>query len=198
MITITDVAKSKVMELMAAEEQKGLALRVAILGRGPGGFRTAMHFVDQDEKASEDSVVDAGGFQVFVDAKSAENLKGSTIDYVEGPHGSGFKVDNPNPLWTDPLAQKVQEVIDTRVNPGLAGHGGFITLLDVKDGTAFIAMGGGCQGCGMANVTMKEGVEVILKEAVPEIKQVLDTTDHADGKNPYYQPGRGGPPPHGQ
>lgn len=197
MITITDVAKSKVMELLAAEEQKGLALRVAILGRGPGGFRTAMHFVDLKEKAADDSVVDAGGFQVFVDPKSAENLKGSTIDYVEGPHGSGFKVDNPNPLWTDPLAQKVQEVIDTKVNPGLAGHGGFITLLEVKDGTAYIGMGGGCQGCGMANVTMKEGVEVILKEAVPEIKQVLDTTDHADGKNPYYQAGTGGPPPHG-
>jgi Fe/S biogenesis protein NfuA len=197
MITITELAKSKILELMKAEQDQKLALRVTIRGRGPGGWQTELNFASLDEKADGDHVVDGGGFQVLIDPKTAENIKGATIDFVEGVYQSGFKVENPNPLWTDPIAKAVQEVIDHKVNPEVASHGGFIALLDVKDGTAYIAMGGGCQGCGMANVTLKQGVEVTIKEAVPQIKQVLDTTDHAGGKNPYYQPSRGGPGPMG-
>ncbi|MGH7387102.1 MAG: NifU family protein, partial [Candidatus Methylomirabilales bacterium] len=98
-------------------------------------------------------------------------------------------------LWTDPKAQAVQEAIDTQINPGVASHGGHVALLDVKDDIAYIALGGGCQGCGMADVTLKQGIEVLLKEAVPEIRQVIDTTDHAAGKNPFYQPSKGGTSP---
>jgi Fe/S biogenesis protein NfuA len=116
------------------------------------------------------------------------------VDWVETEHGAGFKIDNPNPLWTDPMALAVQKVIDEKINPGVGSHGGFVTLLDVKDNKAFIKFGGGCQGCGMANVTLKEGIETAIKEAVPEIEQVLDTTDHAAGGNPYYQPSKGGGP----
>jgi Fe-S cluster biogenesis protein NfuA len=85
-------------------------------------------------------------------------------------------------------------VIDTKINPGVAMHGGYVTLLDVKDDIAYVALGGGCQGCGMANVTLKQGIEVIIREAVPEIHQVIDSTDHAGGTNPYYQPSKGGGP----
>jgi Fe/S biogenesis protein NfuA len=193
MLTVTDLAKSKILALMEREDRKGLALRIAIPGRGPGGFRYELGFVEGSDKTDDDTVVDAGGFEVLVDKETVPNLQGSTLDFVEGVHESGFKVDNPNPLWHEPLAQKVQEVIDTRVNPGIASHGGFVVLLDVKDDTAFVRLGGGCQGCGMADVTLKQGVEVMIKEAVPEIKQVVDTTDHAGGKNPYYQPSKGGP-----
>ena len=108
---------------------------------------------------------------------------------------SGFKIDNPNPLWTDATAQKVQEVIDDKINPGVAQHGGFVALLDVQDGTAFIKLGGGCQGCGMVDVTLKQGIEVMIKEQVPEITQIVDSTDHAGGNNPFYQPSKGGPTP---
>ncbi len=69
----------------------------------------------------------------------------------------------------------------------IASHRGQVTLLDVKDGVAYIEFGGGCQGCGMANMTLKHGVDAMIREAIPEIKQVLDTTDHAAGKNPYYR-----------
>lgn len=195
MITITDAAKTKILELMKGEKEQNLALRVAIQGRGPGGWQTALNFVGQDEKAKDDNVVDAGGFSVYIDPKSAENLKGASIDFVEQAYQSGFKIENPNPLWTDPIAKAVQEVLDQKVNPQVSGHGGFISLLDVKDGTAYITMGGGCQGCGMANVTLKQGVEVMIKEAVPQITRILDTTDHADGTNPFYQPSKGGPGP---
>ncbi|MGH7383413.1 MAG: iron-sulfur cluster assembly accessory protein, partial [Candidatus Methylomirabilales bacterium] len=195
MLTITDAAKKKILALFEGEEQKDLALRVAIRGRGPGGFRYELQFVGAEERGAEDTVVNAGGFDVLVDPDSAPNLKGATVDFLDGVTESGFKVDNPNPLWTDPKAQAVQEAIDTQINPGVASHGGHVALLDVKDDIAYIALGGGCQGCGMADVTLKQGIEVLLKEAVPEIRQVIDTTDHAAGKNPFYQPSKGGTSP---
>lgn len=195
MLTITDAAKKKILALFEGEEQKDLALRVAIRGRGPGGFRYELQFVGAGERGAEDTVVKAGGFDVLIDPDSAPNLKGATVDFLDGVTESGFKIDNPNPLWTDPKAQAVQEAIDSQINPGVASHGGHVALLDVKDDIAYIALGGGCQGCGMADVTLKQGIEVLLKEAVPEIRQVIDTTDHAAGKNPYYQPSKGGTSP---
>lgn len=195
MVTITETARNKILGLMEAEEQKDLALRMAIKGRGPGGFRYELQFVGKEEIGPADSVFDAGGLQVVVDSESAPNLQGATVDYVDGMYESGFKIDNPNSLWTDPKAQAVQEVIDNQINPGVAAHGGHVSLLDVKDDIAYIALGGGCQGCGMADVTLKQGIEVMIKEAVPEIRQIIDTTDHASGRNPFYQPSKGGASP---
>ena len=86
------------------------------------------------------------------------------------------------------LKERVQDVIDSQINPAVAMHGGFITLLDVKEGIAYVEMGGGCQGCGAASVTLKHGVEMLLREEVPEIRGVLDSTDHASGTNPFYTP----------
>lgn len=195
MLTITEAATKKILTLMEAEEQKDLALRVAIKGRGPGGFRYELQFVGQDEKGAEDTVIEAGGIQVVVDPESVPNLQGSTIDFVDGVYESGFRIDNPNPIWTDPRAQAVQEVIDTRINPGVSMHGGHVTLLEVKDDIAYVALGGGCQGCGMVDVTLKHGIEAMIKETVPDIREVIDTTDHAAGRNPYFQPSKGGQSP---
>jgi Fe/S biogenesis protein NfuA len=192
MLNITDAAREKILAILEAEGRQGSALRVGIAGRAPGGFQYDLRFVGGGEKGAADVVVEAGGFQVFIDSESAPNLKGATLDFVQGLYQSGFNIDNPNSGWTDPKAKAVQEVIDARINPGVAMHGGFITLLDVKDDVAYVALGGGCQGCGMADVTLKQGIEVIIREAVPEIHRVIDTTDHAGGTNPYYQPSKGG------
>ena len=192
MLTISDLAKQKILALLEAQGKQGSGLRVGVAGRGPGGFQYDLRFVEDSERGPEDTVLDAGGFQVFVDPQSVPNLTGATLDFVEGIHQSGFKIDNPNSVWSDPRARAVQEVIDTRINPGVASHGGFITLLDVKEDVAYIALGGGCQGCGMADVTLKQGIEVMIREAVPEIRQVVDTTDHAGGTNPFFQPSKGG------
>lgn len=89
------------------------------------------------------------------------------------------------------LRIKVQNVVDGEINPAIAMHGGFIEILDVKDKSIYIRMGGGCQGCGMADVTLKQGVERMIREHLPEVEAVLDTTDHASGDNPYYTPGKG-------
>ena len=195
MVKFTDAAAQKVLGLLKAEKRVDAALRMAIDGRGPAGFVYNLRFVQGDERAVDDVVVDAGGFKVFIDARSAPNLSGATVDYVEGPQGSGFRFENPNPLWTDSRAAAVQRVLDGEINPAVAQHGGFVTLLDVKDDVVYIALGGGCQGCGMVDVTLKQGIEVRIKEAVPEIRQIVDSTDHAGGTNPYYRPAKGGQSP---
>ena len=88
------------------------------------------------------------------------------------------------------MADKLHRVLQERINPGVATHGGVVSLVAVENETAYLRFGGGCQGCGMVNVTLKQGVEKILFEEVPEIKKVLDITDHASGTNPYYQPAK--------
>jgi len=88
------------------------------------------------------------------------------------------------------LKERVQHLLDTSINPGVAGHGGFVRLMDVQDNVVYLQMGGGCQGCGMADVTLKAGIETLIKEEIPEVTEVLDTTDHAAGRNPYYTPSK--------
>jgi len=194
MITVTDAARRKILELIASEGRQGLAIRFATDGRGPASFQYRLGFVAPDEKRPDDTVVDAGGFEVWIDAASAPNLKGASIDYLESLMESGFKIDNPNSPWQDPVAAAVARVIDQEINPMVAMHGGMVTLLDVKDGVAYLAMSGGCQGCGMANVTLRQGIEVRLKEAVPAVREVVDATDHASGGNPYYTGSEGQSP----
>jgi Fe/S biogenesis protein NfuA len=192
MISFTPLATETIAGLFESEGKQGQALRIGITGRGRGGFQYRLGFVEPGDRKSDDTVVDAGPFQVFIDAASAADLAGTTIDYVQTPLQSGFKIDNPNPLWRDAAAQAVQRVIDDEINPAVGSHGGWVTLLDVKDGVAYIQLGGGCQGCGMADVTLKQGIEVRIKETVPSIREIIDSTDHAGGKNPYYTPAKGG------
>jgi Fe-S cluster biogenesis protein NfuA len=101
----------------------------------------------------------------------------------------------PKPGLETPTGKAVREVLDSRINPSVAGHGGHISLIDVRGPRVFLRLEGGCQGCGMADVTLKQGVEAEIKRAVPQIEEILDVTDHAVGSNPYYQPGKGGESP---
>jgi Fe/S biogenesis protein NfuA len=192
MLTITDAAQQKITSIMEAQGRQGDGLRLSIVGRSSSGFRYSMGLVEEGQEDAEDVVVDGGPFKVFIDPQSAPQLDGASIDYVDqGIHGSGFKIDNPNPVWTDPLALRVQELIDSRINPGVGAHGGHVELLDIQDGTVYVRLGGGCQGCGMVDVTLRHGIEALIREEIPEIQQVVDTTDHASGRNPYYQPAKG-------
>lgn len=103
-----------------------------------------------------------------------------------------FRDAAPKPGMDTPEAREIMRVLDERINPAVAGHGGHIALIDVQEDTVYIRLEGGCQGCGMADVTLKQGVEVEIKSAVPSIAAVLDVTDHAGGTNPYYTPGKSG------
>ena len=93
-------------------------------------------------------------------------------------------------LPSEEVRRRVQQVLDSQINPGVAAHGGFVELIDVQDDNIFIKMGGGCQGCGAADVTLKMGVERLIREEVPQVREILDTTDHAGGANPYYAPSK--------
>lgn len=93
-------------------------------------------------------------------------------------------------LSDDELRAKVQGIFDTQINPAVAAHGGIVDLLDVKDSKIYIQMGGGCQGCGMADVTLRQGIEQAIRQALPQVDQILDVTDHASGTNPYYAPSK--------
>ena len=91
-------------------------------------------------------------------------------------------------LPPEEVRRRVQQVLDTIINPAVASHGGYVTLLDVNNNAVFLEFGGGCQGCGMVSVTLKYGVERTIRDEVPEVGEILDTTDHASGRNPYYAP----------
>lgn len=101
----------------------------------------------------------------------------------------------PKPGMSTPEAAAIQRLLDERINPAVAAHGGHVSLVDVQEDTTYIRLEGGCQGCGMADVTLKQGIETEIKQVVPTITAVLDVTDHAGGTNPYYQPGKGGASP---
>ena len=196
-IHVTETAQRKFVEFLEAEEDDGVAIRLGIAGRGPRGLNYQLDVVNEAEEAANHIVLDQGAFRILVDPSSAEQLEGVEIDFLRRGLESGFHFENPNNQWKDPVAKAVQDVLDSQINPSIASHGGFVTLLDVKDGNASVSLGGGCQGCGMADVTLKEGIVVAIKGAVPEIEDVLDTTDHAAGENPYYQPAQGGGSPLG-
>ena len=93
-------------------------------------------------------------------------------------------------LEQEEIKQRVQKILDEMINPAVAGHGGVVDLLDVKENVVYLRLGGGCQGCGMVNVTLKQGIEATLKEEIPQVAGVIDQTDHAGGTNPYYQPAK--------
>ena len=108
------------------------------------------------------------------------------MDYKETLMGGGFSFENPNPLWIDDVSKAVAEIIAEQVNPVVASHGGHVNLVGVEGEKAMIEFGGGCQGCGMVDVTLKQGVEVMITEGVPGISEVVDLTEHSEGTNPFY------------
>lgn len=191
-LTLTDTAREKITSIREAQKRPDSCIRVTVTRDGIASWKYDLRLVSADEKTDADEIVDSGGVLVYLDKESVPRIKGATLDFVTGMSGSGFKFENPNKPEgaSDPLVLRVQKVLEDKINPGIASHGGHITLLGVKEGTAYIRMGGGCQGCGMADVTLKQGIEETLKNEIPEIVGVLDETDHASGSNPYYQPGK--------
>ncbi len=181
-------ATAKLNEMREAGRFDDSALRISVDEEG-AAFHYQIEVVDQGTKGEGDEVLDCNGIGVFVDAVSAGRLRGATLEYVDRLEGAGFRFDNPNQpvLLSDPLAARVQEILDREINPGVAAHGGRVSLVAVEDSRVFIRFGGGCQGCGQADLTLKEGVVATIRRQIPEISEVLDATDHEAGENPYYQ-----------
>jgi Fe/S biogenesis protein NfuA len=189
MLQITEAAQAKIAELISANEEAIAGLRVGATVRSPFKVDYKLAFMASHQATPNDIKVECNGFDVYMDADSQPLLEEASVDYVDGLMGSGFKVETPPHLPEElkgTVAEKVITVIEEQVNPALASHGGFVTLMDVKENRVFVELGGGCQGCGMARVTLKEGIERMIKEAIPEIEEVVDVTDHDHGDSPYY------------
>ena len=186
MLEITDKAKEMLQSFVEQADDESMALKVEIVGRGPKGFQYDLQLIGKSDALDDDVESEVDGLVVFVSANSAPYLKGTILDYKETLMGGGFSLENPNPLWMDDLSKAVAEVISEKVNPVVASHGGHVDLIGIDDGKAVIAFGGGCQGCGMVDVTLRQGVEVMITEGVPGVSGVIDITDHAAGTNPFY------------
>ena len=148
------------------------------------------------EAADDDHVHTTDGLAVIIPANSVDSMRGATLDLPSVAGQGGLVIRNPNrpnPLGdmgqlelTGDAADKVRVLLAERINPALAAHGGFAELVGVEDDKAFVTMGGGCQGCAMSAATLREGITKAILEAIPEITEVVDTTDHDQGENPYY------------
>lgn len=184
MLTITEQAQAKFLEVIEAQGRDDLAVYLRIMGRAIDDFAYDMKLIVNNGNTGDDLIVKEGDLVVRVDADSVAELDGATIDF--DLDRGGFLIDNPNPVWEDEIGVKVAKIIMEQINPGIAGHGGAILPVNVRDGVVYVRMLGGCQGCGMASVTLTEGVEQAIKATVPEIREIVDVTHHAAGQNPYY------------
>jgi Fe/S biogenesis protein NfuA len=189
LLTVSPDARTKIDGVRTFNNFAEAVLRVRVLAREGPRFRYEIALEDPRERSDDDLALDADGLTVVVDPASAVDLAGATIELDPAITGGGLRIENPNEGWQDPVARAVQEVIDRQINPGVGSHGGMVTLVDVRDGTAFMRFGGGCQGCAAVDVTLKQGVETAVRSAVPAISAIVDVTDHEAGVNPYYQHG---------
>lgn len=196
-LRVTDEALTKVLEVRAGEDDPSeLALRIEITGTSGPEYTYDLAFEPIAESEDDNHRQDIGELTVLVPADSVERLTGATLDLPSVPGQAGLVIRNPN--RPDPMADvgeltlegdapdKIQQLLDASINPSLAAHGGFASLLGVDGETAYMTMGGGCQGCSMSQETMVQGISTAIREAIPEITEVVDATDHTAGQNPFY------------
>ncbi|RIK09669.1 MAG: iron-sulfur cluster assembly accessory protein [Acidobacteria bacterium] len=187
-LEITPPAMERILKVQEDSEKSGAALRVEIVGVAGGDFVYDMSFAPLDAAREDDTVFEKGELSVMVISDTAEKLKGSVLDLSDEPNG-GLIIDNPNDVWDfigGDLARRVHELLERQINPSIASHGGRADLVKVEGSVAHLRLGGGCQGCGMARVTLSEGIATAIQEEIPEIEEVIDVTDHGAGANPYY------------
>jgi Fe/S biogenesis protein NfuA len=193
-LVVSDEAVEAIKGIRSEEpDADDLALTVAITGVRNVQFVYELTFIPVADAGDDDVLQRFGDLPVVVRADSVERLEGATITIRDG----GLAIDNPNSpspemgsggtVAEGPVADRIRQVLEERINPAIASHGGFAELVAVEGETAYLRMGGGCQGCGLAQVTLSQGIEVAITDAVPEITNVVDVTDHASGDNPYYE-----------
>ena len=199
-LSITDDALAMIIPIRDAESgDEEFALFLEVTGARGAQFNYELSFIPVTDAGPTDSVERLGDLAVIIRAEDLDKVRGATINLGDDPANPGLAIDNPNnpasptipsadrAELTGPLAEQVQHVLEHEVNPAIASHGGGARLISVENDTVFLELMGGCQGCGMATVTLKHGIERIITEAIPEITRVVDVTDHDSGNNPYYQ-----------
>jgi Fe/S biogenesis protein NfuA len=196
-ITITDRAHAQILELRAAEDDgDSLGLRIEVTGVRGADFTYDLAFEPLAEAADDDHRYDDRGLVVVIPSDSVDNLRGATLDLPSSAGQGGLVLRNPNrpatPRLGDPVEltgspeDKVRQLLDQQINPALASHGGFASLVKVEGSIAHVTMGGGCQGCAVSAMTLRDGIQAAILANIPEVTEVVDTTDHAAGENPFY------------
>ena len=199
-VRFTPAARGQLQAVLGRQAEP-VALRILVKNPGGAPPQYDMALEALDALRVDDTVLDVDGLRVVVDAQSLPSVDRATVDFRDDPLQPGFlieppSVDIPGEFDTSsPLAAEVASVLEHHINPSIAAHGGHAHLVGVQDDVVFVALGGGCQGCSMASVTLKQGIEQILKQAIPRIKAVVDATDHALGRNPFYTSDKGGQSP---
>ena len=196
---IDEKAIGKIIELRGQEPgEKDYALFLQIDGMQGNQFTYDLSFLDAKEAREGDVQLHFDGLPVIIAAKDKDNFDGASLNLSEDLNS--LEMDNPNtpspnilntseplPELTGELAEKVQTILDQQINPAIASHGGVAKLVNIEGNDIYLQLGGGCQGCGMAQVTLSQGIEASLREAIPEIGNIIDATDHASGDNPYFE-----------
>ncbi len=193
--TVTPEAIERILELREQEDDPpGLALRVEVTGTAGVEYAYDLTFDPIADADEADAHYRQGDLPVIVPAGSIEQLAGATLDIPAGG-GPGLVLRNPNrpdPLsgkhleLTGTIAEQVDQLLREHINPALAAHGGFAELKGVDGDKVYVTMGGGCQGCAVSAMTLRDGIARSITEAIPEVTEVIDTTDHAAGENPFY------------
>jgi Fe/S biogenesis protein NfuA len=193
MITITESAQSYLTELLKKQDSNGIGIRVFILDPGTPKAETCISFCRPGEEQEDDLRKDYAQFHAWIEHRSIPFLDEAVVDYAKDTMGGQLTIKAPNsrlPKIRDdsPIEDQINYVLYNEINPSLASHGGVVTLEDlVDDSIAILKFGGGCQGCGMVDVTLKEGVEKTLLEKVPGLTAIRDVTDHTNRDNAYFK-----------
>ena len=191
MIQISEAAQTHFRKLIEREAIPGLGVRLSAQHPGTARADVRLEFAEPDELAGDEWAIDCEGFTLWLDAPSVPFLDGAEIDYAAMATGGQLQIRAPRIKGVAPgesasLVERVRWVIDNDINPQLAMHKGHVTLTEITaDGVVVLNFGGGCHGCSMVDITLKQGVEKTLLEKVPGVTGVRDVTDHASGSAPY-------------
>lgn len=193
MVEITESGQKYLLDLLEKQDCEGIAIRVFVLDGGTPKAETCIAFCRPGEEQEGDEVFEFTGFKAFVESKSKVYLEEAVVDFAKDSMGGQLTIKAPNsrmPKISDDssLQDKINYILYNEINPGLQSHGGHVTLEELTDDlVAVLQFGGGCQGCGMVDVTLKDGVEKTLLEQLPELSAVKDITDHSIQENAYYK-----------
>ena len=196
MIDITESAQTHFRKLIQRESLPGVGVRLSAVHAGTPRADVRLEFAGPDDLKGDEWAVDCEGFTLWVDAESAGALDGASIDYEQKATGGQLQIRAPRIKGVAPetdasLIERVMWVVEHEINPQLAMHRGNVRVEEVtSDGVVVLRFGGGCQGCGMADVTLKQGIEKTLLEKVPGVMAVRDATDHDTGDAPYVPRGQ--------
>jgi Fe/S biogenesis protein NfuA len=191
MIELSEPALQHFRRLLQTQGGDAVGIRISAVHPGTPKADARLEFCEREDLQGDEWSLDCDGFALYVDSDSAPWLDGAQIDYASNATGGQLTIRAPKIKGKVPgaeasLSERVQYLLDSEINPMLAAHKGRVALERVDDdGAVYLRFGGGCHGCGMVDVTLKNGIEKTMRERIPEVTAIRDATDHATGAAPY-------------